>query len=1426
MASLLLDFPCSVSGSAKVVNLAWCSVEAICAVATADNRVSFFVEEGGCLEEAKFSRQCEATALTWHPKSKIIAVGWADGQVSVWAVRTASDCRFAYEGKRSPIRACEWSRSATRLITCDAAGTVIVWKADSRGGLSELREYAVHSEVTRVALATDSSFFVGTKSGAVWIADDVGNVAEVASVGSAVDHLLFYDAKRRCVVLTRKCAMVQLEILTDKRVVTVMKMKVSIAKDGTIKDVCWAAPGVLAAATGESVVRFWNVASDETYVLNFGSGRKSASIAFQPLQRYLAVGSTDGKVVVWRFVGDYATASASADWEALPASPACGGAAAIDMLAWGPGQGMLAAAAQASGAVSVLSETVLHRLLHDDVGAIQLTTEAVRLERQNGASATLTMDMSIRGLAVSSHHVVAWNGQEARVYEWTGDDDHHPRSVSSFKTTAAALTIHDETVIRTAPSLVELCNLQGVRKQKIAFSDGEGSPSHLDLNGKFLAVATDTGLLKVFQIGDRREPKLLCSGRFDVSSSSIRSIKVNADGTRVSVLADKVHGATLRIREPDSRLFVYDSDRDMVDAYDFAPARRCPVSHFWDPLEAKLLACETRALFTRRSQDRNKAPENIAPAYSSLGLSSDNIERLPHNKAVVEKARQDESQSVVEVTTLFVTSDYGMLLQDVFGLEAPLEALLGVRVPRLYFTRSGGTESSAGETSSTGDESSGVGLCSRVMRDFVGIDEADEATRSALLNFSFYMTVGNMDEAHRAVRLIKSASVWENMAHMCVKTKRLDVAEACLGNMGHARGSAAVRLAKDAAPEPEARLAAVAIQLGLRNDAARLYRDCGRYDLLNDLYQAAGEWALALETAEQHDRIHLRSTHHRYAQHLESLAQYDAAAYHFERADTHRREVPRMLVAKGEHAALERYVHRSDKDSALLEWWAGYCESLGHLESARTCYEKARDAFNVVRVACLENDLSTAAAVLDETKDAAGSYHLARHLEGEGRVPEAIQYFARSGCYTHAIRLAKDHGLDTELMQFSLRARPSLQIDCAAYFERKGDFEKAVQLYQKGGDLPKALDLCFQVAGPGRAELLDLLAQVAKNAAADNASPEVLAKCADFLRDNGQDLEAVNLLIECSNYADAVALCRDKRIPITDELADRLTPPSSFEDRTALILDLARALESQQRYQFACKKFTQAGDKTRALKCLLKSGDTKNVVYYASMSRNRDIYILAANYLQSLDWQSGTESATQLTKKIVDFYTKAKAFEQLAGFYDAYAQMEIDEYSDYDKALGALKESQNQLQKASRLQDKDRRLVALDKRIRLVGDFVEARKATDPDAMVELCTKLIDDRDVDAAIRVGDAFALLVEHYAKLADFQQAYSLIEQMRRRKIGLHPYLEPDLLNKIHSAVGADLPSDESKRDAPDDDDDDIVDESPAVPDDDDDDDYLHK
>lgn len=78
------------------------------------------------------------------------------------------------------------------------------------------------------------------------------------------------------------------------------------------------------------------------------------------------------------------------------------------------------------------------------------------------------------------------------------------------------------------------------------------------------------------------------------------------------------------------------------------------------------------------------------------------------------------------------------------------------------------------------------------------------------MNFSFYLSTGNLDEAYKSVKSIQNPTVWEKMASMCVKTKRLDVAEICLGNMRFARGARAVRESK-IETELEAQLAMVAI---------------------------------------------------------------------------------------------------------------------------------------------------------------------------------------------------------------------------------------------------------------------------------------------------------------------------------------------------------------------------------------------------------------------------------------------------------------------------------------------------------------------------------------------------------------------------------------------------------------------------------------
>lgn len=58
-------------------------------------------------------------------------------------------------------------------------------------------------------------------------------------------------------------------------------------------------------------------------------------------------------------------------------------------------------------------------------------------------------------------------------------------------------------------------------------------------------------------------------------------------------------------------------------------------------------------------------------------------------------------------------------------------------------------------------------------------------------------------------------SVWENMAQMCVKSHRIDVAKVCLGNMGNVKGIRLLReeIAKGA--DTDTQVAIVALNLGM-----------------------------------------------------------------------------------------------------------------------------------------------------------------------------------------------------------------------------------------------------------------------------------------------------------------------------------------------------------------------------------------------------------------------------------------------------------------------------------------------------------------------------------------------------------------------------------------------------------------------------------
>ncbi|KAI1896231.1 hypothetical protein AGOR_G00092680 [Albula goreensis] len=1407
--------------------IAWHSTQPVLAVAsvspTTGGCVDLYLQQGEQVVSCHVERSLQPTVLRWHPSKTVLAVGWETGEVLLLTHPSGEQSSLPSTHTAS-ITLLDWSSTGSRLITGDQMGVLALWKLDARGRLQGAclvkHEYGKPltnsvfrplppgedvAQLARAAVSGDESaldmfnwrkagkgsalkigslegltFFVSTADGYVHCVDEKGRTSPILSVDSPVQRLLYLEKRDVLAVITETLMLSQYSLGPEGGAQELIKVKLS-GKSGQNADITWADHGLLITATGEQVIRLWDLEKDDNYVLSldenlgFEKGETLNCVSYCAAKDILAAGTSRGRIAMWRNVpSSNHGAESKGQWKLQTPSEFEGN---ITQLQWGSSLNLLAA--NGVSTVLILCEHVMSAHFSQQVAAVQLTPNQLSLSYfSSGSQLSLRSDMHIKGVCVTKDTVAVWNGKQVTVYESSGTA---LRNTGSFPCESQALAMHEENIYTVEPNRVQVRTLQGTVKQLLVFSEVEGNPVLLSVCGTFLAVGTDTAHFKLFDLS-RREAKPHCSAK-NVSEiipnvGALQSVKCNANGSQVSILITQLNG------RPDHKVYFYDVEMDTVSHFDFFTGRppsgvsqtddpernqsqsaelrgRCPISQFWDESEPRLFVCET--------------VQTADPRRSSLPDILHEVEVL--------------------VVSFFCTQEHGLLLHDSYPKPAAIQALLALDVPFYYFSckpeqgESGGEEP-PGPTPvpAPGPQLSGPSMVSRkALRDFVGLEECDKPTREAMLNFSFYLTIGDMDEAFKSIKLIKSEAVWENMARMCVKNRRLDVARVCLGNMGHARGARALREA-EAEPELEARVAVLATQLGMLEDAERLYKSCQRYDLLNKFYQAAGQWQRAVETAETNDRVHLRTTYYSYAKHLEAMGDRNMALVYYEKSDTYRFEVPRMLLE--DVLSLEIYVNKM-KDKSLYKWWAQYLESQSDMESALRYYEYAQDFLSLVRVHCYLGNIQKAAEIANETGNRAASYHLARQYESQEEIKQSVHFYTRAQAYNNAIRLCKENGMDDQLMNLALLSNPEDMMEAACYYEEKGvHMDRAVMLYHKAGHFSKALELAFATQQFGA---LQLIAEDLD----ENSDPALLARCSDFFIKHSQYEKAVELLVAAKKYHEALQLCLDQSLTITEELAESMTVTRGSKDlsedaRKDLLERIADCCMRQGNYHLATKKYTQAGNKLKAMRALLKSGDTEKIVFFAGVSRQKEIYIMAANYLQSLDWRKDPE----IMKNIIGFYTKGRALDLLAGFYEACAQVEIDDYQNYEKALGALTEAYKCLAKAKgrTTEEQESRLAELQHKVTLVKRFVQARRLyeEDPGEAVRLCDTLLEETDLDPAVRIGDAYGFLVEHHCQQGSFQVAYHKLEEMLKRlpSINVSYYVSQRSLEALQLAVGVPL------------------------------------
>ncbi|XP_030625080.1 intraflagellar transport protein 140 homolog [Chanos chanos] len=1411
--------------------IAWHSTQPVLAVGSVNpatgGSVDLYLQQGEHVERGHVERACSPAVLSWHPTKPLLAMGWESGEILLLTHPSGEHTNLPQNTHTASITLLHWSDSGTRLLTGDLAGVLALWKVDARGRLhgnyvvkhdyGKALTHCIYrpaprgedvAKLARAAVSGDENaldmfnwkqsgrgsslklgtlenltFYVSTADGCVHSVDERGRSVTVLSVEGSVQRLFYLEHRAILAVVTDSLLLSQFSLGPEGGAQELSKVKLSGRGDQRA-DIVWMEHGLLITASGEQLIRLWDLERADNCVLSldeslgFEKGELLNCVSYSSAKEVLAAGTNRGRVALWRMVMENSErGDAKIQWKLQTPTEVEGN---ISQIQWGSSAQLLAVCS--GNSVVILSEHVMCSHFRQQVAAVQLTPNQLSLSYFNtDTHITLRTDTHIRAVQVTKDTVTVWNGKFVTVYESSGQA---LRSTGSFPCESPALAVHDDNIYTVEPKRVQVRTLQGTVKQLLVFSETEGNPVLLSVCGSYLAVGTDLAHVRVFDL-TRREAKPVCKAKnlaeLIPDVGALNSVKCNSSGSQLSVLITLVNG------RPDHRVYFYDVEMDTLSHFDFFTDRpprerglsytednqrsfgeeaglagRCPVSQFWDENEPYLFACET------------------------VLVNSD----LQHTSQSQAKEQDD-----VVVVTLLVTQEYGLLLQDTQPKPANTHRLLCLDTPYYYYTckvlfcRGGLFLPAPGESVGGRDEvsSSSSMVVRQALRDFVGLEQCEKQTRDAMINFSFYLTVGNMDEAFKAIKLIKSEAVWESMCRMCVKSRRLDVACVCLANMGNARVARALRHTQRES-QLEIQVAALAVQLGMLEEAERLYKACGRFDLLNKLYQAWGQWQKAVDIAETHDRIHLRTTYYNYAKHLEANGDKNLALTYYEKSDTHRFEVPRMLM--DDLVALEIYVNKM-KDKNLYKWWAQYLESQSEMESALCYYDKAQDYLSLVRVHCYLGNIQKAAEIANETGNRAASYHLARQYEAQDEIDQSVHFYTRAQAYNNAIRLCKENGRDEQLLNLALLSSPEDMMEAASYYEDKGKYmDRAVMLYHKAGHVSKALELAFSTQQFGA------LQQIAEDLN-ESSDPALLERCSDFFIKHSQYQKAVDLLVAARKYHEALQLCVDQSLTITEDLAESMTvsPDSahlSEAGRKELLERIADCCMRQGSYHLATKKYTQAGNKIKAMRALLKSGDTQKIIFFAGVSRQKEIYVMAANYLQSLDWRKDPE----IMKNIIAFYTRGRAVDLLAGFYEACAQVEIDDYQDYEKAAGALTDACKCLSKVkSRSGDEpDARLAELTRRISLIKRFIHARRlyVEDPTEAVCMCESLVEEPDLDPAVRVGDVYGFLVEHHCQQRNYQKAWSRLEELQclLPSVNVSLYVSQSSLEALQRATGRQL------------------------------------
>ncbi|XP_063894907.1 intraflagellar transport protein 140 homolog [Helicoverpa armigera] len=1244
--------------------------------------VTIFQENGfpleGCDWPILLSNQ--VTALAWHPIRRLLVVGWDGGELYIWLEYSWARLEAPHNAALTTVA---FSLGGGRLLASDAAGSLSGWQSSTGAPLTsfhhQLGDVITHitfctplpsSETSirglaRAAVAGDENALDAL---AAWRPRTTARMREGAqpdnhSCYAAQDNgvILYIDHNGACSeVLNAPGNIIFMGIISNIYLLVAWESggalsltRFIMSDDGSLMTdthvrmaarngqcIVLAGNFYVAVITGDNLIRVWDSDTGDNDVLPNEKEEIVAGDIFTSIS-YSNLSDTlccgTSQGNLYLWRRDHRN-----NWKLISSTSVKG---TVKEVSWGS-EGLMNPLLHVNCITSafVLREQPVCWGYSPNIYMVQKSANEVALTNKSNVTSMINTSITIRAFAFKDQYIALGDGKEVQIWMCSKDNDVKFSLIRTFSWKTDILIIYNDVLVGVVNPHIECYSISGTSLGILPSTEGEGEPIGVTNTSKFIVIATMDGTLKLAEITKKGlrmpYPPKNCYQMIEDFGEVMRA-SVNCTGRYISL---SVANSGLA---PDPRLYLWDVANDvithtLISENATPPYQSVPIAIIWDCNDPRIVAVHMR------SADLDRVHLFLC-----------------HEGSLYEYKNWCSS-----------SEDYYMTDFMLCSLHTPYIVILAQQNIKMI-----------------------------LIHEFEDIADHDAANVRQVLDFLYYMTTGYLEKAVVVGTTLaggKNSVIWDSLAKVCVARKRPDVGAVCLGKMGNIKGALMMRkVMSDNNMDDTCKVAVLAVNLGMVEEAENLFREAQRPDLITRLISAkeGGLNEITNGSHEGENILLIKSAQHKLAKVLWSNGETGAALKLFESAGTLVPHVPRMLVAQGQSPVLAQYVSNSS-DPSLITWWGHYLESIGDLDGALEAYARANDFGEQTRLLC-HMDRTDEAEKLCQ-KNRSSLYQMARYLEMQpDKTETAVKMYIKCGAVSSAIRVAAEASA-WHLVWRAGSASATHALHAASILENAGQTEQAIALYQKAGKVHMALKLAVS-SGDTNAMI------AAVEALGDKVDPELANTLAAHLRQANQHSHAAALLATAGKYEEALEIVEQIPTPLTEELSERLAAPAGTTGRDALLRRLADVLGARGLYHQAAKRLAHAGDKAGAMRWLMRSGDADRIATFAAATRDRNAQLMAADYLRRrADWRTRPD----LMRHILHFYTRAKAYGKLAGFYAECAKVEVDEYENYDKALEALKEAVRCLAKSSDT-DTGAQTTALQEQSAIVKRFVDVKKMLD-----------------------------------------------------------------------------------------------------------------